>query len=71
MLGLATHELRFTILRDVVPIGRQRFAQVCGEYFEPACRSKGIAFSVSDAGADSWILGEVDALEKMLEIFLK
>ena len=29
MLALATHEPRFYILRDFVPIGRQRFIQVC------------------------------------------
>ena len=29
MIGLATHERRFYILRDWVPLGRQKFAEVC------------------------------------------
>ena len=36
MLALATHEARFCILRDFVPIGKLRFLKLCG-----ACGERG------------------------------
>ena len=70
-LEAGKQELKLTSL-DI-----QRFTHVCGDYFHSACSAKGISFSVSRNGEalpenaePALILGEVDALEKVIFNYL-
>jgi signal transduction histidine kinase/class 3 adenylate cyclase/two-component SAPR family response regulator len=61
----------------LAPLEISRFTYVCGDYFRSACSSKEISFSVTRKGASPqegqgplWLMGEVDALEKVAFNFL-
>jgi signal transduction histidine kinase/class 3 adenylate cyclase/two-component SAPR family response regulator len=61
----------------LAPVDISRFTQVCADYFHSACSSKSISFSVSRDGeplqedaAPLFMMGEVDALEKVLFNYL-
>ena len=56
----------------IAPLDLNRFTYVCGDYFYSACSSKGIEFLVNREGKSLvkdgepiWVMGEVDALEKV------
>ncbi|MEC9464820.1 MAG: sensor histidine kinase, partial [Myxococcota bacterium] len=59
------------------PIDINRFAYVCGDYFDSACSTKGVDFFVTRDGerlephaSPVWMMGEIDSLEKVVFNYL-
>lgn len=57
---------------NLVPVDIRKFTTVCGDYFASACSSKNVVFSVEEleSAEHHHILGEIDALEKVVFNFL-
>ena len=62
---------------DLRPINLVHFSSICGDYFSSACSTKHIEFSltrngepVSESSEPVYVMGEVDALEKVVFNFL-